>query len=238
MSEEETKVEAAAETPLNESSATVEAAPKKKGKKWPIVVGIVAVVLIAAGAGFFVWHEQPSFCGAICHVPMDEYLETYEQEPGVAGFDKWGNEVSDTSTMLCVAHKDQAGLTCMACHVPTLEEQMTEGVHWLTGAYEYPLLERDLDMLAAARGLEGEQFCLNESCHNLTRNDLIEATSGMDFNPHVTQHGPVACSNCHKGHRASVFYCTKCHQDVQPPEGWLTMAEADKLNQPKAPEEA
>ena len=78
MSEEETKVEAATEAAATEDSTTDvettdeavkaegaeagEAAPKKKGKKWPIVVGVVAVVLIAAGAGFWVWHEQPSFC--------------------------------------------------------------------------------------------------------------------------------------------------------------------------------
>ena len=104
MSEEETKVEAATEAPATEGSTTEEAAPKKKGKKWPIVVGVVVVVLIAAGAGFWVWHEQPSFCAAICHTPMDEYLETYEQEPGTTGVDKWGNEVSNTNAMLAVSH--------------------------------------------------------------------------------------------------------------------------------------
>ena len=103
MSEEETKVEAATEAP----ATTEEAAPKKKGKKWSIVVGVVVVVLIAAGAGFWVWHEQPSFCAAICHTPMDEYLETYEQEPGTTGVDKWGNEVSNTNAMLAVSHKAQ-----------------------------------------------------------------------------------------------------------------------------------
>ena len=123
MSEEETKVEAATETAATKDSTTDvettdeavkaegaeagEAAPKKKGKKWPIVVGVVAVVLIAAGAGFWVWHEQPSFCNAICHTPMDEYLETYEQEPGTTGVDKWGNEVSNTNAMLAVSHKAQ-----------------------------------------------------------------------------------------------------------------------------------
>ena len=115
MSEEETKVEAATEAPATEGSTTEEAAPKKKGKKWPIVVGVVVVVLIAAGAGFWVWHEQPSFCAAICHTPMDEYLETYEQEPGTTGVDKWGNEVSNTNAMLAVSHKAQGnGLACLA----------------------------------------------------------------------------------------------------------------------------
>ena len=58
---------------------------KRKGRRWPIVVGVIAAVVVAAGAGFWVWHEQPSFCAAICHTPMDEYLETYEQEPGTTG---------------------------------------------------------------------------------------------------------------------------------------------------------
>ncbi|MEG0621206.1 MAG: salivary glue protein Sgs-3, partial [Raoultibacter sp.] len=46
-----------------------EAAAKKKGKKWPIVVGVVVAVLVVAGIGGFIWHEQPSFCSAICHTP-------------------------------------------------------------------------------------------------------------------------------------------------------------------------
>ena len=130
MSEEETKVEAATEATEADNSTTKEAAPKKKGKKWPIVVGVVAVVLIAAGAGFWVWHEQPSFCNAICHTPMDQYNATYDQEPNTAGVDKWGNEVKNTSSMLCVSHKmptDQggAGATCMSCHIPTMSEQMS-----------------------------------------------------------------------------------------------------------------
>ena len=187
MSEEETKVEAATEAAATEDSTTDvettdeavkaegaeagEAAPKKKGKKWPIVVGVVAVVLIAAGAGFWVWHEQPSFCNAICHT----YLPTYEAEPGQASVDKWGNDVEDASGMMAAVHrvsKDQGGAeaTCMSCHVPTIGEQVSEGMAWITGNYYYPLEERDVDQLVEARGLEsGDEFCLNESCHNLTR---------------------------------------------------------------------
>ena len=229
MSEEETKVEAATEAPATEGSTTEETAPKKKGKKWPIVVGVVVVVLIAAGAGFWVWHEQPSFCAAICHPPMDEYLETYEQEAGTAGVDKWGNEVANTNAMLAVSHKAQ-GKDCMACHVPTLSEQMSEGMNWVTGNYVYPLEERDTEMLTEARGVDADEFCLNESCHNLTRDDLIKATSDMEFNPHQPQHGEIECSECHKAHRASVMYCTQCHSEAEVPEGWLTVAEANKLS--------
>ena len=218
MSEEETKVEAATEAPATEGSTTEEAAPKKKGKKWSIVVGVVVVVLIAAGAGFWVWHEQPSFCAAICHTPMDEYLETYEQEPGTTGVDKWGNEVSNTNAMLAVSHKAQ-GKDCMSCHVPTLSEQMSEGINWVTGNYVYPLTSQG-----------GPLPPPSEPCHNLTRDDLVKATSGMEFNPHKAQHGEIECSECHKAHRASVMYCTQCHSEAEVPEGWLTVAEANKLS--------
>lgn len=236
MSEEETKVEAATEAPASDVSTTEEAAPKKKGKKWPIVVGVVVVVLIAAGAGFWVWHEQPSFCNAICHTPMDPYNQTYDQELGAAGVDKWGNEVANTSAMMAVTHKVSkeeggAAATCMSCHVPQISEQVTEGINWVSGNYVYPLEERDTEMLVEARGLEDDQFCLNESCHNLTREDLKAATADMERNPHVGQHGDVACSECHKAHRASVMYCTQCHSDAEVPEGWLTVAEANKLAQ-------
>ena len=239
MSEEETKVEAATEAPASDVSTTEEAAPKKKGKKWPIVVGVVVVVLIAAGAGFWVWHEQPSFCNAICHTPMDPYNATYDQEPGTTGVDKWGNEVANTSAMMAVSHKVSkeeggAGATCMSCHVPQISEQVTEGINWVTGNYVYPLEERDTEMLVEARGLEDDQFCLNEACHNMTREDLKAATADMDRNPHQGQHGDVACSECHKAHRASVMYCTQCHSDSEVPDGWLTVAEANQLAKAQA----
>ncbi|HIW76805.1 MULTISPECIES: cytochrome c3 family protein [Gordonibacter] len=236
MSEEEAKVEAAAETSETESSTTNEPAPKKKGKKWPIVVGVVVVVLIAAGAGFWVWHEQPSFCNAICHTPMDPYLPTYEAEPGQPAVDKWGNDVADASGMMAAVHrvsKDQGGAeaTCMSCHVPTIGEQVSEGMSWISGNYYYPLEERDLEELVAARGLEEDQFCLNEACHTQTRDDLIAATSELGkYNPHTPQHNEQACSNCHKAHRASVNACTQCHTDAYVPEGWLTYSQANSLN--------
>ena len=123
MSEEEKSV--VEETVVEEPAAEGDAAPKKKRKKWPVVVGVVVAVLVVAGAGFFVWHEQPSFCNAICHTPMDPYLPTYEAEPGQAAVDKWGNDVEDASGMMAAVHrvsKDQGGAeaTCMSCHVPTI----------------------------------------------------------------------------------------------------------------------
>ncbi len=229
MNEEETKVETAAEASETDGSVATEAAPKRKGKKWPIIVGVVAVVVIVAGAGFWVWHEQPSFCNAICHTPMDPYLPTYEAEPGQPAVDKWGNEVADASSMLAPMHRVNADATCMSCHVPTLSEQVNEAVSWVSGNYVNPLEEKDLKQLTAARGVDPDEFCLNESCHNMTRDDLIASTADMKFNPHVAQHGEQECSTCHKAHRASVMYCTQCHSEAEVPDGWLSASEAKKL---------
>lgn len=50
-------------------SAGVTPSPKRGRRKVTAVVATVAVVLVAAGAGFMVWHDSPSFCNAICHTP-------------------------------------------------------------------------------------------------------------------------------------------------------------------------
>ena len=81
----------------------------------------------------------------------------------------------------------------------------------------------------AARGIEPDQFCLNESCHNMTRDDLIQATADLERNPHVAQHGENQCSDCHKAHRASVNACSQCHNDAPIPEGWISAADNTAL---------
>lgn len=206
----------------------VEIPRSKKRKKWPITVSIIVIVLIVAGAGFWVWHEQPSFCGAICHKPMDPYLANYEAEPGQVSFDKYGNTVSDANAMMAIAHKKD-DIACIGCHIPTIEEQVTEGLHWISGDYEYPLNERSLSQLTAYRGDTADEFCLNESCHNMTRSELEATTSSFARNPHESYHLEEDCGTCHKGHRASVFYCSRCHDDAELPEGWLSWEEAEEL---------
>ena len=145
-------------------------APSKKRKtdrRWPIVAAVVAVVVAVAGGGFWVWHEQPSFCNAICHTPMDPYVAAFDQQPGTAGVDKWGNEVSNTSSMLAVVHaasKDEGGAdaNCLSCHKPTIAQQLTEVSEWSTGnmplfaneAYGLVLGERDTEQLGEWLGQE------------------------------------------------------------------------------------
>ncbi len=212
------------EQPNNDNENT---RSKRKRRKWPFVLALVAVIVFAAGVSGFVWHEEPSFCGAICHTPMNEYLATYNSEPGANGTDKWGDNVDNTRGMLSVTHKAH-GKTCLDCHVPTIEEQLSEGVKWVSGDYIFPLEERTLTDLTKARDLEADQFCLNDSCHHLgdngkiikTREDLQATTNDLMRNPHVTQHQKFDCGTCHKAHRPSTMYCSSCHADSEIPVGW------------------
>jgi Zn finger protein HypA/HybF involved in hydrogenase expression len=212
-------------------------APQKK--RWPIVVGVVVVVLVVAGIGGLVWHEQPSFCNAICHAPMDGYLETYEAQSGQEATDKWGNTVSDASGMMASVHREKAQANCLSCHQPVMSEQVNEGLEWVSGNFYTNLTERSLTQLVEARGVNSQKFCLNESCHNMTYDDLAKATSNMTYNPHQTHYDGLECSDCHKAHRASVYYCTKCHSDAesQMPAGWITYAQSQQLEQQYATQE-
>lgn len=179
-------------------------APKGKNKKKPaIVAGTVAVVLVLAGAGFWVWHEQPSFCNAICHSPMDNYVESYTS--GDAG-------------MLVTQHAE-AGKNCLDCHNPVITEQLTEVCTWV--ADDYPMT--DDGMLNTGKEIATEEFCTNDGCHNMT--DVVNATWGFEgndakFNPHSShQDNQLECGDCHKSHETSTLYCAKCH-DLNLPEGW------------------
>ncbi|MCL2632785.1 MAG: salivary glue protein Sgs-3 [Coriobacteriia bacterium] len=219
---------------MSEETKTETAAPKKNNKKLFIIIGIL-LVIAAAGSGAWIWHEQPSFCNAFCHVPMDEYYSTYIAEVGEPTFDKYGNAVSDASGMLAATHRE-AGEGCLDCHVPTIGEMVSEGLAWIPGSYYFPLSERSLDELTAARKLENDEFCMNKKCHHVSsdgtaidsREALEAATSDLAFNPHASVHGEFDCADCHKAHRASVNICSSpgCHSDAIIPPGWLDVADS------------
>ena len=206
------------------------ASPKKKKTKKLAIIGIVCVVVIAAGIGFWVWHEQPSFCNAICHSPMDPYLPTYEAEAGQPATDKWGDEVASGSYMLASVHRTSADARCMTCHEPVLAEQVSEAMNWMSGNFYDPLDERTLEDLTEASGKDPDAFCLNEACHNVTREDLEATLAGKyEFNPHKPRHGAQDCTACHKAHRQSVLLCSECHTEAVIPDGWLSADEGKQL---------
>ncbi len=232
---EENKHPSEEQTAGVESAAASSPSPQKpsRPKRRGLIIGVVCAVVVVAGAGFWVWHEQPSFCNAICHAPQDPINETYDGVTGQAGYDKWGNPVADMGDLLVVQHKE-ADLTCLSCHEPTLGQQITEGIHWVAGSYEYPLNERSLsDLNHYLQKDDPAAFCLNESCHNMERADLVAATSNLgERNPHKTmpRHEEMECSDCHKSHRQSVNACTRCHDDAYVPDGWLNAQEAAALD--------
>lgn len=209
-------------------------------KKIGIVVGVVAAVIIVVGAGFMYAHEQPWFCNFFCHAPMDPALATYEGTTGSAGVDKFGNTVEDAGDMLVVVHKEQADAKCTTCHESVIAQQITEGLHWVPGDYLYPLEERSLTALNGyGQNETPEQFCLNENCHDTTRQALSIETANLSRNPHVVEvnHPVFECSNCHKVHRQSVMYCSACHEDADIPEGWLSFDEAAAMTGEESPEQ-
>ncbi|MEG1246722.1 MAG: cytochrome c3 family protein [Gordonibacter sp.] len=181
-----------------ETSAPVAKRPKRK---WPIVVGVVAVVLVAAGAGFWVWHEQPSFCNAICHEPMDNYVDGYYHD----------------ATLMAYAHQ-QEGAACLDCHEAKIEEQVTEATSWASKSYQVD----EAGSLATTGVTADKVFCAKSGCHDW---DVVVAATqdwGGDagVNPHRSHQGEaIDCSNCHVAHGSSYMYCNTCH-DYAVPDGW------------------
>lgn len=205
--------------------------PKANHRKRNITIAVIVGIVVVAAVGVLVWHEQPSFCNAICHAPQDPQSQTYYAKSGEPALDKWGNEVEDAGDMMVVVHKE-AGLGCLDCHEATIGQQATEGMHWVTGSYAYPLDERSLsDLNYYVQHESPDMICLNESCHNMTRDDLAKATAGTTRNPHVTEvnHQVMECSDCHKAHRVSVQACSRCHEDTEIPDGWLSAEESAEI---------
>ncbi|MGV8082103.1 MAG: cytochrome c3 family protein [Coriobacteriia bacterium] len=178
------------------AAPTDSAKPKKSHKKLWIVLGIIAVVIVALVIGYFSVHSNPKFCNAICHSPMDKYVNDY-----------YGGD----SKLLITAHADNE-VICLDCHEPTLSQQVSEGIHWITGNFTDPLTPRKF----ATR-----EFCLRDGCH--TNDDIVKATDNYGdeegVNPHNSHQGQIDCYNCHSVHGTSEMYCNSCHS-WEIPEGW------------------
>ena len=183
-----------------------DASAKRPKKKWPLALGVVVAVLVVAGAGFWVWHEQPSFCNAICHEPMDFYVEGYYANEGE----------------LANAHQVAAGTTCLQCHEATPETQIKEGLAWIAGDYR---MSED-GSLATLTVRADTAMCATSGCHNM--DEVIASTANWGgqagVNPHESHQGvAIDCSNCHVAHGQSMMYCNTCH-DYEVPTGWASPA--------------
>lgn len=175
-------------------------APKRR-RAWPIVIATVAVVFVAAGVGFTVWHEQPSFCNAVCHEPMDAYVDGY----------------LENDALLASDHR-KADVSCLQCHEPSIEEQVAEGMSWLRGDYRMG----ESGMLATVGVTADAGQCAKSGCHDFE--EVVASTENWageaGVNPHDSHQGvAIDCSNCHSVHGSSYMYCNTCH-DYSLPSGW------------------
>lgn len=162
----------------------------KKQKVW-MIAGVAIVVIGAAGMGLWNYHEKPQFCAA-CHV-MDPYLASWEE-----------------SSLEAHVHA-QEDVACLDCHEPTIKQQVTELISFVTHDYETPLTELKVP----------QEECL--ACHEHGNYaELAEATADRERNPHESHWGEMECRLCHKMHKPSELYCTQCHE-VDVPDGWTAV---------------
>ncbi|HBT95565.1 MAG TPA: hypothetical protein DEB24_05545 [Coriobacteriia bacterium] len=244
-----------------EVSETPEEKPKKKRslkfKILMVAIIVVAVLGVAGGSVYLIFHDNPNFCNAVCHTPMDPYVESYLEGTSVNA-----NEKNLTADLSVVFHKNQQAngkdILCVTCHDSGIIENMREGVAWVTGSYELPL-EMHLSSAQGVGDKYGVEFCLKSGCHTNDAGQPIEdakalqaSTADEKVNPHLMsapseidqmQHekyyvegGLLDCSSCHQTHEQSVMLCTECHSEgldgeariATVPEGWLTFAESVK----------
>ena len=204
---------------------------KKRGIGFKILM-VIAVVIVVFGAGggiaYGVFHNTPGFCNFVCHTPMDPYVASYQENKSINALQ------TDTKATLSVTiHKDSdQKITCLDCHQDGINEQLQEGMAWVTGNYEIPL-DMKLTYKQPKEGSgnkNGIEFCLREGCHAGISNidDLKASTADEKRNPHNNHNGNLDCSTCHQTHEQSVLYCTQCHSDVKLPDGWLTYKQAEE----------
>jgi hypothetical protein len=166
-------------------------------RKKIVVIALLAVVVVGGvGAlGFWEYHERPEFC-ATCHI-MEPYLASWQES-------EYG----------AYAHAAE-GVTCLECHVPTIEQQVNELVVYMQGDYENPLEEMEVS----------DEFCYD--CHvaneHTSLEEVVQLTADRELNPHESHLiREIDCDTCHKMHTASEDLCAECHDPVATGPGWTT----------------
>lgn len=160
--------------------------PKRKrraGKIIGAVCGVLVLIVALTGVGYLVFHDSPTFCNAVCHNPMDKYVENYYE----------GNDMARIHM--------EANVLCVDCHEPEFSQQIEEGVLWLTGDFQNnPDMMTDFD----------NDACLK--CH-ISEEFQAAKTDALKLNPHADAHQKLQCTDCHRSHREQVNYCNTCHSN-------------------------
>ena len=192
---------------MNKEDAGSAAAKGKGKRRWPIVVGVVAVVLVCAGIGFNAWHNQPSFCNAICHTPMDYYVDATMRARN--GARQLGRRARGR------------GVTCLQCHEATLEAQVNEGRRG------FPARTASRRRQLAAAADHGRQGAMrSRGVPRMARRGGRHRELGRAAGREPARVPPgeaIDCSNCHSVHGESNMYCNACHS-YEVPAGWASPA--------------
>jgi len=166
-------------------------------KKRIVIIGVLLGAVVIGGVGAVAawrYHERPEFC-ATCHI-MDPYLESWV-----------------SSDYGAYAHAVQE-VTCLECHVPTVQQQVDELVVYVKGDFTVPLEELEV----------ADEFCYD--CHledeHTSLEEVIQLTADLALNPHDSHLGRLECDLCHKMHGFSEDYCADCHGPVATGPGWTT----------------
>jgi len=209
---------------------TMETGPVKKQRKGraALLAAVIVVVLVFGGAVavYATQHDNPAFCNAVCHTPMDPYVASYQTGASVNS-----DQAADAPLLSVTVHKqavEGSEIKCLSCHNDGLDAQISEGMSWISGSYTYPLEPLEIVSGEARDGQKnGAEFCLRPECHTgiTSVEELVQATDVGLRNPHDTPHGKYSdCSGCHQMHEQSVNACAYCHPDAPLPEGWTKPA--------------
>lgn len=192
-----------------EASAGAPAGLARLSKNKKLTIAVIAVAVVAVlGIGLWSWGTSPSFCSALCHSPLDNYVAGYYE--GDAG--------------KAVTVHAKAGMNCLDCHDRSTARQLGEFAHWATDSYQVD----DEGFLVKDESMLTKEFCTREGCH--VWENVVDSTWGFagndeQYNPHAShQDGSITCNDCHKVHRTSELYCAKCH-NMELPEGWVATSE-------------
>lgn len=149
---------------------TAKPAPKKAMTRGRIVAAVVVAVVIVAGCGMFAWHKQPQLL-------RDRVPYAHEQ---VRCRLRGGPVDGGSTAMLAAYHGADADMNCLSCHEAKIDEQVTEGMSWISGSYNF---DSDTQMLESRSGeLPTAEFCLKSGCHDgiNTVDDLTAATADRE----------------------------------------------------------
>jgi hypothetical protein len=164
-----------------------------------VVIAGVLVACIAAAGGGALWLKKqlrsPDYC-ASCHAVASQY-QSWKSSPFLA----------HTHAKL--------GLTCQSCHQRTLLDGVRELASTVTRSYQLPLKDHPVDPAA----------CL--TCHGsykllAARTQDLKGPDGFALgrNPHDSHWGALQCGVCHKMHKPSVDFCSKCHLSPMQGPAW------------------